>query len=1457
MGRYPHLADDIREILPAMVRLERALDPVQDLADPSPASHARFRDFRIVREIGRGGMGVVYEAEQVSLGRPVALKVLTQRMLRDATQRLRFVREARAAARLHHTNIVPVFGFGEHDGIPYYVMQLIEGSALDAVIDEVERLEGLAAGHPAPDRRTATMSARSLLTGRFSLLHDLGPDEASTPPEEPDTPSRPIDSTPASCPRLGGIDPPPAGRASGVISSVTQPKPDQGSGSSEARRLTYWQGVARLGVQIASALDYAHRSGVLHRDVKPSNLLLDASGTGWVTDFGLAKADDHQDLTATGDLLGTLRYMPPEAFEGRSDARSDVYSLGLTLYELVALRPAFGERDRTKLIRQVCHDEAARLRAIRPGVPRDLETIVHKAIEKEPSRRYPTAGELAADLQRFLDDQPIRARRTSTAERVARWSRRHKAWAAVLVGAAVLLVAATVVSTFAASYFQRLAAENGRLAGEREQQRSEAEAARGLAERRGEELRATLYRAEMNLAAQAAAVPGGVARVADLARQLAGRPARRPGLGVVPLQRADAPRPDGPRRQRPGRRVGRVEPGWDPDRLGRRRRLDPDLGRGPWPRAAGLDGPSGRRALGRLEPRRGPDRLRRGRQVAPRVGRGRRPPALRAARPRRAGEVRGLEPGCDPDRHRRRRGLDRQNLGRRARRPSRRPPRVDGPAGPDRRVARQDLADPVQQYVWPGLEPRRPPARDLARRRRRAHLGSGPRRPASRARRPRWQGRGRGVEPRRAAGSPRGSRGRDRTHLGRRRRPPAPGAGRRSGPVSGLAWSPDGRRLASASHDQTVRVWELDGERRPLILEGHGDRVTAVAWSPDGRRIASSGEDGTVRIWDPDSSPDPLHLRDPSGAIGSLSWSPDGRRIASSSWDDRIVRIWDAEGGDPIRTLDCGPGGGHCVAWSPDGSRLAADRGDGHVAVWDAADGKLVLDFRWEGKRVVSLAWSPDGRRLAAAGWDTVVRIWAADGSPRPDGAAGPRHRGPCGGLVSRRLPPGVGRRGRQGPHLGSRDGAIGPAAGGPYRGVAGARVESGRPPDRLGRRGYDHPDLGPRDRRRPGRLAGPYRPRPVDLLERGWFAAGVRRRRTASCASGTRPPGARSSPSGATTVRSMAVAWDPDGRRLASAGEDRVVVIRDATPGYLADRSDRLLAFPKTLAGHRLRAEVLARRGDWDAAAAEFRLAMAGAGEGDGRAFLAGWWAAGPFDDPGHEPRPEDGLDLDSRASPWEPVEATADGRVELGRYLPPGHAGSAYAWLRVWSAAAAPVRLRIGASGRFRAWIDGRPILDAIPAVGASGTDEAAVTLPAGWSSLVFRVAAGGDRPALRAWIEHEADLARDRIDLLLVRGRWSEAGAEIEEQARSRPGTAAGHHDRAIRAARSRASWLRGRGKSAEADAAERMAALWSDRLKSVPANHEGHVTGHRQGRRRTDPQQLPDRHRRHGRHDLRRG
>ena len=191
---------------------------------------------------------------------------------------------------------------------------------------------------------------------------------------------------------------------------------------------TYWQSVARVGIQVAEALDYAHKQGVIHRDVKPSNLLLDARGTVWVADFGLAKADDQDNLTHTGDILGTLRYMPPEAFEGRSGARGDIYSLGLTLYELLAFRPGYEERDRNMLIKRVTSEEPPRLRSLNADVPRDLETIVHKAIDRDPDHRYPTAGELAADLQRYLDDEPIHARRTTPMERCARWCRRATGW---------------------------------------------------------------------------------------------------------------------------------------------------------------------------------------------------------------------------------------------------------------------------------------------------------------------------------------------------------------------------------------------------------------------------------------------------------------------------------------------------------------------------------------------------------------------------------------------------------------------------------------------------------------------------------------------------------------------------------------------------------------------------------------------------------------------------------------------------------------------------------------------------------------------------------------------------------------------------------------------------------------------------------------------------------------------
>ena len=388
-------------------------------------------------------MGVVYEAEQESLGRRVALKVLSAGALLDPKQVRRFEREARAAARLHHTNIVPVFGVGRQDGHHYFVMQFIAGLGLDAVLDELRRLrraksEASPAAAAAASSRIAGLSAadvaRSLITGRFA---------ADGPPADGVRDRARRRRGPARPPRNG-----PAGRVR--LSSAILPGSSELSASSDPDR-QFYRSVARIGIQVAEALEYANRQGILHRDVKPSNLLLDNHGNVWVADFGLAKTAEADDLTHTGDILGTIRYMAPERFAGQCDARSDVYSLGLTLYELLALRPAFEASDRHALMQRVLHEEPERLRKLAPGVPRDLETIVAKATARDPAGRYATAAALAEDLRRFVEDRPIRARRISPVGAAGAvvpaeqggWRRRSGVAALALVAVAVLRPAST------------------------------------------------------------------------------------------------------------------------------------------------------------------------------------------------------------------------------------------------------------------------------------------------------------------------------------------------------------------------------------------------------------------------------------------------------------------------------------------------------------------------------------------------------------------------------------------------------------------------------------------------------------------------------------------------------------------------------------------------------------------------------------------------------------------------------------------------------------------------------------------------------------------------------------------------------------------------------------------------------------------------------------------------------
>jgi serine/threonine protein kinase/WD40 repeat protein len=486
IDRLPEMADAIREMFPALVEVEKVEgDARHDEPQPALPRLKEIGDYRILREVGRGGMGVVYEAEQISLGRRVALKVLPVHFVRDPRALERFRREAKAAARLHHTNIVPVFDVGREGDVAFYAMQFIQGQGLDQVIEELGRLravdrippfsrEGFSSPAPPLDKggqggvrsaqatgsvaaatprdRTLAAMAESLLVGRLATAtgDTSPPTEAATEAFDPDATSaaggRPAD--------LAYPQPPPV---QDVTTSAVLPGGSSVSTvDSSGRRQPFFRSVAQIGRQAAQALAYAHARGIVHRDIKPSNLLLDTTGVVWITDFGLAKVEEDS-LTQTGDILGTLRYMAPERFRGEGDARADIYALGLTLYELLTLHAAFDTSDRLKLIERVKNEEPVRPRVLDRRIPRDLETILLKAIEKDPARRYVSAEAMAEDLRRFLADEPIRARQISTSERYWRWARRNPA-IAILGGAlTALLVTVTLGSVVAASRYQSIA----------------------------------------------------------------------------------------------------------------------------------------------------------------------------------------------------------------------------------------------------------------------------------------------------------------------------------------------------------------------------------------------------------------------------------------------------------------------------------------------------------------------------------------------------------------------------------------------------------------------------------------------------------------------------------------------------------------------------------------------------------------------------------------------------------------------------------------------------------------------------------------------------------------------------------------------------------------------------------------------------------------------------------------
>jgi len=426
LALYPDLASELSEFFEGRDQVEDMSAPLRDFSrsglvraalqvskEPSrsanlgtrPSSSAgssrpvselgQLGDYQLIREVGRGGMGIVFEAHQISLNRRVALKVLPFAAALDPKQLQRFKNEAQAAAQLHHNYIVPVYAVGYERGVHYYAMQFIEGQSLATMIRELRQ-------QPGP-RQIAPSAG---ITNDLPTTGPYGGEEALPLPPAAEAPTQ-------------------------AVSAMSTER--------SARSAHFYRRVAELGIRAAEALEHAHQEGVVHRDIKPANLLVDIRGNLWITDFGLALFHSDAGLTMTGELLGTLRYMSPEQAMGKRmlvDHRTDIYSLGVTLYELLTLTPVFDGHDRQELLNQIANEDPRPPRSLDKSIPVELETIILKAIAKQPIDRYGSVQEMGNDLQCFLEDKPIKARRPTVREKALKWSRRHRP---VVVSAGVLL----------------------------------------------------------------------------------------------------------------------------------------------------------------------------------------------------------------------------------------------------------------------------------------------------------------------------------------------------------------------------------------------------------------------------------------------------------------------------------------------------------------------------------------------------------------------------------------------------------------------------------------------------------------------------------------------------------------------------------------------------------------------------------------------------------------------------------------------------------------------------------------------------------------------------------------------------------------------------------------------------------------------------------------------------------
>jgi WD40 repeat protein len=637
--------------------------------------------------------------------------------------------------------------------------------------------------------------------------------------------------------------------------------------------------------RLAEALAYAHGKGVVHRDVKPANAMLDEQGLPLLLDFGLAAREEGgEKLTQEAvKAMGTPAYMAPEQAAGEAGPASDQYGLGCTLYELLTGQTPFaGPPELQIFLHQT--QPAPSPRRLNRRVPRDLETVCLKCLEKEPARRYVDCQALADDLRRFLDGEPVQARRIGLLERVARWGRRNPLSAGLVGVVAVSLLLGTTVAWALAAVAQENEARAVRGEGlaHEKQKLAEREAKRALEQQGLAEKAALLARQETKRAEKA--------------------------LSAEKKQKAEA---DGQR--------DRAE--W------KIYSMNLLLAQAAWERHDGI--------LANYY--------------------------LEACRPDRRGwEYRHLFTLFNTHNQQTMRGHS--DTVHRV---------VYSPDG--KHLASISYNEVILWDTQTGqkvVTPKGPmslicsvafsPDGKLL-----AYAGSGY---DSRTKN-RW-GEFRLLDV--ATGQEKAS---FKGH---------------ADCVQSLAFSPDGKRLASASKDRTVQVWDTQTWEEVFTFRGHTRPVYSVVFSPDGKRLASASFDKTVRIWDAQTGQEVLTLKgftssaysdlasiaiNPDG--GRLAYSPDGKRLASA-FIEKAVRVWDTETGQEILTLKGHADWLRSVAFSPDGQRLATTSEDKMVKVWDAQTGQEIFTLKGHTRRAFSAAYSPDGQHLASGAEDKTVKIWNA-----------------------------------------------------------------------------------------------------------------------------------------------------------------------------------------------------------------------------------------------------------------------------------------------------------------------------------------------------------------------------------------------------------------------------------------------------------------------------------------------